>query len=388
MSSPDVLPDLTGYFVDGGRFQLLKVLGSGSYGVVYKALDILPDSHSPTYYAVKCLGHTNRLYNSDEVALHTVCSSHPSVITLHREFRSHGYLFILLELAACDLWAVIEDRVFTNNDALVKRTFLQLLDAVHFCHERGVYHRDLKPSNILCDADAGNIRIADFGLAVDDEFPCLDPAGTSSYATPESLTLRRGQSYDAEEGDVWACCIILLNMMIGGSPWYSAVDSDFEWRKFLADKHYLRHEFPISEQLNKLLRRCFHPTAAKRPSLLKLRKEIAKMEQLFRVVHHPISEAIHTAPPLLVVCPAFEHSAPSSPGPSFDFDFNTSNHPSPTSSNATSISHPGRLSVPDGIEHAGKPSCTVSPTPGKATRNPLRRLFRWMKSSRRRAPRT
>ncbi|KAF8189794.1 hypothetical protein K438DRAFT_1971315 [Mycena galopus ATCC 62051] len=175
-------------------------------------------------------------------------------------------------------------------------------------------------------------------------------------------------------------------ILLGGSPWYSTVDSDFEWREFLADKHYLRHEFPISEQLNKLLRRCFHPTAAKHPSLLKLRKEFAKMEQLFRVVHHPISEAINTAAPLLVVCPALENSAPSSPGPSFDF--NTSNHPSPTSSNVTSISHPTRLSVPDGIEHAGEPSCTVSPTPGKATRNPLRRLFRWMKSSQRRAPRT
>ncbi|KAJ7810117.1 kinase-like domain-containing protein [Mycena leptocephala] len=296
MPSSASLPDFTGHLVDGGRLQLFKVLGSGSYGVVYKALDTSSPSDSPSYYAVKCLG-SGTCHDEREIELHNVCSEHPSITTFHRQFYTEDWLFIVLELSDCDLWTAIDNG-------------------------RGVHHRDLKPENILCNADGSNIRIADFGLAIDNELPCATAAGTLSYMTPESLTLRRGKSYEPEQSDVWACCIILLNMMTGRFPWRKAVETDDGWHEFLTNEKYLRREFPISDQLDELLERCFRPVSATRPSLLQLRFEIANMKNLIKVVQ---LDPIDTQ--LLAVPLPNGPSAPPTPGASFSF--NVSDYPSP-----------------------------------------------------------
>ncbi|KAJ7637157.1 kinase-like domain-containing protein, partial [Roridomyces roridus] len=271
------LPDLTGRVVDDGRLRLLSILGSGSYGIVYKALDTDSSSDSPVYYAVKCLGGgTHNDYN--EMQLHKACSDHDNVLTLHRHFYYLGWLFIVLDLAAGDLWAAVDTGVSQNNDALVKKVFIQILDGIRYCHQRGIHHRDLKPENILCDPNGDNIRIADFGLAVDDDLPCSSAAGTRAYMTPESISLG---SYAPSKSDIWACCIILLNIMADDSPWEKARDDDEGWDAFLTDEFYLRRRFPISDTLNDLLERCFRPVPTTRPSLLQLRLEIGKMQEFF-----------------------------------------------------------------------------------------------------------
>jgi serine/threonine protein kinase len=45
-----------------------------------------------------------------------------------------------------------------------RRYFQQLINAVDYCHSRGVYHRDLKPENLLLDT-YGNLKVSDFGLS-------------------------------------------------------------------------------------------------------------------------------------------------------------------------------------------------------------------------------
>ncbi|KAJ7128653.1 kinase-like domain-containing protein, partial [Mycena epipterygia] len=167
------LPDFTGLLVNEGRLHLLEVFGAGLYGVVYKALDTTSSPTSPTYYAVKCLGFGTD-HDQRGISLHTACSSHPSIITFHRQFYTHGCL--------CN-------GVFENNNVLIKEVFPQLVDAVCFCHQRGVHHRDLKPENILYSADGTNVRIADFGFAVDDELPCSTAAGTICYISPGTSLL-------------------------------------------------------------------------------------------------------------------------------------------------------------------------------------------------------
>ncbi|KAG6538611.1 hypothetical protein ZIOFF_003735 [Zingiber officinale] len=74
-----------------------------------------------------------------------------------------------------------------------RRYFQQLINAVDYCHSRGVYHRDLKPENLLLDA-YGNLKVSDFGLSalsqqVKDDGLLHITCGTPNYVAPEVFHL-------------------------------------------------------------------------------------------------------------------------------------------------------------------------------------------------------
>ncbi|CAK5272227.1 unnamed protein product [Mycena citricolor] len=169
------------------------------------------------------------------------------------------------------------------SDAALKSTFLQILDAVEHIHDNGLGHRDLKPENILCSEDGLTVKICDFGVAVDCERAHLSMAGSLPYMPPEVLELGPLiKSYSAAAGDVWACCILLLNMIGGRCPWKQADTGDFQFAMFLEDPLYLMATFRISEPLYRLLLRGLHQDPRYRPSVTELRRGIKKIKHFYK----------------------------------------------------------------------------------------------------------
>ena len=170
-----------------GWLELTGILGVGAYGVVYTAQDIFTGRE----YAVKALNKLGldsrqRRFQQREIQLHHEASHHPNVVSLVKIMESEDCTYVVLEYCPeGDLFSSITEQCFyLGNDILVKDAFLQILDAVAFCHSIGIYHRDLKPENILITDGGHTIKLADFGLATKEPITSDFGCGSTFYMSP------------------------------------------------------------------------------------------------------------------------------------------------------------------------------------------------------------
>lgn len=184
-------PPPLGTLIDDDTLELVEVLGYGGYGVVYRAVDVY--SQEPISYAVKCLPHSSkrnatrqRQLHLREITLHQLASAHPNVVTLHRVIEDPQYTYIVMDYCEDgDLFSqILHHRRYLGNNELIKEVFLQLLDAVEYCHSLHIYHRDLKPENVLCFDGGLRLAITDFGLATTETVSTEFRTGSVYHMSP------------------------------------------------------------------------------------------------------------------------------------------------------------------------------------------------------------
>ncbi|KAJ5808250.1 hypothetical protein N7474_009519 [Penicillium riverlandense] len=261
------------------RLELTSILGVGAYGVVYTAVDI----HTNVLYAVKALNKAGLdprqlKFQQHEIKLHHLASAHPNVVSLVRIMDSVDCTYVVMEFCPeGDLFSSITDKGnFVGNDPLVKRVFLQLLDAVQFCHNMGIYHRDLKPENVLVTDQGMTVKLADFGLATTDYFTSDFGCGSTFYMSPEcqQSNPRPMSCYASAANDVWSLGVMLVNLTCGRNPWKRASMEDATFRAYLKDPFFLKSILPLSTEMVCILSRIFECDPSKRITIAELRQLI------------------------------------------------------------------------------------------------------------------
>ncbi|KAJ7509064.1 kinase-like protein [Mycena galericulata] len=278
LSPSQMLPDLTGAFVDEGYIQLVQLLGCGGFAKVYKALDTTSLPEDPIYYAVN-----QAAVLEQEFRMHWAVRNQPGVAHLHRLFKDGEFVFMVLDFCpGGDMFdAIFTSKVYVDRPALVREAFLEVLDAVGQCHDKGIYHRDVKPSNILLrSAGTGKgIRLADFGLATQEEEPKLGRCGSMSYISPECADSTRS-SYSPRESDLWALAVTLFTLVTATNPWPVASPSDAAYAAYRADPdNYFSTKFHLTPAANDLFRWCFAADPATRPNIAEMRAAVLNIER-------------------------------------------------------------------------------------------------------------
>jgi serine/threonine protein kinase len=218
--SSDVLRD---------RYELISVLGRGSTGTVYKAVDRHRAHLDPASrcVAVKVL-KLNYQDRADELAqlereFHQAQSlSHPNVASVFDLDRDGNVYFIVMELLEGELLADILKRL--DGKPMARHYALGIISSVGaalaHAHQRGVVHADIKPKNIMITT-AGEVRVLDFGFARERPLdlhtaPGLHdvPTAAPAYASVERVNGSEPHPSD----DVYSLACVAYEMLSGRHP--------------------------------------------------------------------------------------------------------------------------------------------------------------------------
>uniref|UniRef100_A0A7R9VKR1 Protein kinase domain-containing protein n=1 Tax=Chlamydomonas euryale TaxID=1486919 RepID=A0A7R9VKR1_9CHLO len=208
------------------RFETISKLGSGAYGVVFKARDTEADKLVALKQLKKiptCREELRRLLQ-EAVILRAV--RHPSIVNLHHAYQSpSGRVYLVFEHVDRTIARDLLFRPHGLPTAQVRVIMWQLLQAVKFLHASGILHRDLRPENVLI-TKSGVVKICDFGLArfmvQDDNTADSCPYAIARwYRAPEVLVESVAPAAASSGGtgygpgvDVWAlgCLMAALSM--------------------------------------------------------------------------------------------------------------------------------------------------------------------------------
>lgn len=225
--APD--PGLVGTTL-AGRYHLVRMLGDGGMGAVYKAADQV----LRRFVAIKLL-HPTTAENPAAVerfvreARSAAAIGHPNIIDiLDFGYEAERPYLVMEYLRGRSLSeAIAEEGSLSISRACNIAT--HSLAGLAAAHDRGILHRDLKPANMMLIALMGDpdfVKLCDFGFAAlvvptvrIDEGKTLTPertlVGTPAYAAPERL---RGDDRRDARIDVYSLGVVLFEMLAGRRP--------------------------------------------------------------------------------------------------------------------------------------------------------------------------
>ncbi|HEX7898589.1 MAG TPA: tetratricopeptide repeat protein [Planctomycetota bacterium] len=195
-----------------GRYELIREIGKGGTGTVYKAYD----TRLNRVVAVKTL----QAADPEELVreARTLAElSHKNIVAVYDAGEIDGTPFLCMEH--------VEGSPLSPSTPHVPRMLQKVAEAVAYAHARGIVHRDLKPGNILVDRD-GEPRVIDFGLA-----RVRGRAGTPAYMAPEQVN---GEGA-GPAADVYALGVCLYEALTGARPFEGTSTSDI-FQRVLARK--------------------------------------------------------------------------------------------------------------------------------------------------------
>ncbi|XP_029177902.1 serine/threonine-protein kinase fused [Nylanderia fulva] len=198
-----------------GKYEILKQIGEGSFGQVYKAKK-RSDGEIVAFKMIKKCGRTFKELKS----LRQECEiqrnlHHPNIVQMIDSFETENEIVVVTEYADKELYDIL-DKKGRLSEERTQVIACDLVSALYYLHSNRVVHRDLKPQNVLLEAN-GVAKLCDFGFARSmstGTHVLTSIKGTPLYMAPELI---EEHPYD-HNADLWSLGCIIFELLEGSPP--------------------------------------------------------------------------------------------------------------------------------------------------------------------------
>ena len=251
-----------------GRYQIVRELGAGATSKVFLAHDpfagrevaikiMVPAAlKSPEDAAF----YRKMFLNEAALAGKLV---HPHIANIYDAVVEDDFSYIVMEYVeggtlekSCRAESLLEP-------AEVAEIIFKCVRALAFAHEKGLVHRDIKPGNIL-HAGKANVKIADFGLAIDKsaDRTVLAGAGSPAYMAPELLAAAAEPSILT---DIYALGVVMYDLLAGRHPFVADNPASMTYQVVHTDPEPpSKHRRGISPEIDAIAMKAIARDARKR----------------------------------------------------------------------------------------------------------------------------
>ena len=205
-----------------GRYKVIKPIGKGAMGTVYKGLDPAIDR----LVALKTIRLDN-IAEQDEMeelrqrlireAKAAGKLSHPNVVTIYYVGEEGSLQYIAMEYLEGSTLESLLKRGLDWDYRMLSKVMIQACEALDYAHENGIVHRDIKPANIMI-LEGNKVKVMDFGIARLDKSASMTHEGTTlgtpNYISPEQL---KGQPVD-RRSDIFSLGVVFYEVLTGEKP--------------------------------------------------------------------------------------------------------------------------------------------------------------------------
>jgi CTD kinase subunit alpha len=189
-----------------------SVVGSGTYGKVFKGLNV----YTKGLVALKRIRMEGERDGFPVTAVREIkllqSLRHTNIVNLQEVMVEKNDCFMVFEYLSHDLTGLLNHPTFKMESAQKKHMAKQLFEALDYLHTRGVLHRDIKAANILV-SNEGVLKLADFGLArfyaKHHQLDYTNRVITIWYRSPELLL---GETKYTAAVDVWSAACVMVEI--------------------------------------------------------------------------------------------------------------------------------------------------------------------------------
>jgi serine/threonine protein kinase len=209
-----------------GKYPLLGVIGKGSMGILYRSVD----PHIKRPVALKTIrrdlleqAQTENFSARFRIEAQAAGGlAHPGIVSVYEYGEEDAYAYIAMEyIEGRSLRECFEQKMPFSIGQVVS-ILSQLLEALQYAHDRGVWHRDIKPANILVMTD-GRVKVTDFGIARIESSMLTQVGaimGTPGFIAPEMYL---GDTFDSRV-DLFAAGVCLYQLLAGTPPFLGTAE--------------------------------------------------------------------------------------------------------------------------------------------------------------------